>query len=154
MIMHANDASVRTVFAGGIDDLRSALAHMPLHAALAIVGSTQLGRTRRAWWLVDRSIRLLDPAIVVSGGAPGIDTLAKEAAERWDVPTDVRSPEVRRWWSADGKKGFAERNLEIATACTALVRVGWAKSKTYGSGWTRDRAREMGKPTAEFWLEK
>lgn len=145
----------RIVFAGGLAELEAALAHLPKRAKLAIVGSTALDDwNRRAWWLVDRAVRFLDPAVIVSGGAPGVDTLAERAAERWEIPKDIRRPEVQAWWTANGKKGFADRNLEIATVCTALIRVAWVKSATYGSGWTRDRAKDMGKPTATFWLEK
>jgi hypothetical protein len=143
----------RVVWSGNAEALKDALAHIPGGGTLAIVGSTAL-TGERAWSLVRRVVLICAPSRIVSGGAHGIDNLAKLAGDYWGIPVDEKLPEVPRWWSANGKKGFAERNLEIATACTALVRVAWIGSTTYGSGWTRDRAKEMGKPTATFWLER
>jgi hypothetical protein len=52
----------------------------------------------------------------------------------------------------DGPGGFKERNLRIAVACDELVRIVAHGTRTYGSGWTRDRAAAMGKPTKEIVL--
>ena len=40
----------------------------------------------------------------------------------------------------------------IAEDCDELVRIADSCSRTYGSGWTRDRASTLGKPTAEYVL--
>jgi hypothetical protein len=54
--------------------------------------------------------------------------------------------------SFDGP-GFRERDERIAEDCDELVRIADSSSRTYGSGWTRDRARAMGKPTAEYVID-
>ncbi|TMC10549.1 MAG: hypothetical protein E6J41_08020 [Chloroflexi bacterium] len=45
---------------------------------------------------------------------------------------------------------YRERNLRIANDCDELVRIADPRSRTYGSGFTRDRARELGRPTTEY----
>ena len=82
---------------------------------------------------------------MVSGGAPGIDTLAVEIACAMGIATKVHQPKVQRW--ADG---FKPRNIEIARECDKLVRIVRKQSATYGSGWTRDYAAGIGKPTQEY----
>ncbi len=52
---------------------------------------------------------------------------------------------MKRWWD-----GFKPRNIQIATACERLVRIVSTTTKTYGSGWTRDYADNLGKPTEEI----
>ena len=54
-------------------------------------------------------------------------------------------PKERNW-----ERGFKPRNIQIAEACDVLVRIAKKGSKTYGSGWTRDYAASLGKPTEEF----
>jgi hypothetical protein len=49
--------------------------------------------------------------------------------------------------------GYKPRNIDVAEACDFLVRIAARKSKTYGSGWTRDYAAKLGKPCEEFLLE-
>ena len=83
------------------------------------------------------------PELVISGGAAGIDTMAEEVATMLGIPTRIFMPEGRGW------PLYKARNLKIATECDHLWRIVSARTKTYGSGWTRDRAAEMGKPTEE-----
>lgn len=141
------------VFSGDSADLRSLIRHLPRNAKLAVVGSVELDGPwpgEVVWWTID----WLRPTLVVSGGAPGVDSLAARVARNFDVPVDERKPDVPVWFPMNGKRGFSHRNLEIAERCSALVRIVWVGSKTYGSGWTRDRARELGKPVAEIVLAK
>lgn len=114
---------------------------------LAIVGSTSLDGDAEAARIIDEVLDLYRPTVVVSGGAPGIDTMAVRMAQASGISTMEFFPQVRRW---AGAGGFRERNLKIAEACDRLVRIVSAESTTYGSGWTRDRAAELGKPTEEF----
>lgn len=111
---------------------------------LAIVGSLkvrpeQLAEARR---VIEGVLDRKTPDLIVSGGADGIDRLAKVIGEEWGIEVDERKPRVRRW---AGPGGFAERNLEIARRCTRLLCIRSHQSRTYGSGWTADRAEELGK---------
>lgn len=79
---------------------------------------------------------------VVSGGAVGVDSWAAEAAETAGISVKEFIPLNKRW----APHGYQERNLLIAQECDALVRIYCAESRTYGSGWTADRAFDLGKP--------
>ena len=118
---------------------------------LAVVGSTMLVGNSEAYDRILDAFRKYNPDGFTSGGAPGIDSMAEEYARKcFRLPEDrifIFKPTVHRW---DGPGGFKERNLLIAQQCDALVRIVSSKTKTYGSGWTRDRAAEMGKPTEDF----
>lgn len=106
---------------------------------LAIVGSVSLWGNRKASEIIYDAIAYFKPSKVVSGGALGIDTMAELIAkECFDVSVTVYRPSQQSW------PFFKERNLLIAKDCDVLLRVVASTSKTYGSGWTRDRAKEMG----------
>lgn len=121
---------------------------------LIIIGSTSLAGNDTARQAVRQAIRrhFPDPSEigpddeVGSGGAEGVDTMAEE---EWRAYAHKRAvvflPKVKRWTD-----GFRPRNLQMAEWCTHCVRIADKRSKTYGSGWTRDRAREMGKPCEEI----
>jgi hypothetical protein len=125
---------------------------------LAIVGSRELESREEVRALVRHVIAKYrtkvrkngDPDgefIVISGGARGVDSMAEEEARALGVEVRVFKPSIRQWL---GNGGFMHRNEEIARHCTHLVRIASGRSSTYGSGWTRDRAKELGKPTEEF----
>lgn len=116
---------------------------------LAIVGSIKLKDNALAIKIIEEVLDKYKPDQVVSGGAVGIDTMAKEAAEARGIPIDEKLPKNNRW----APNGFADRNFEIAKTCDALIRIPIVGSKTYGSGWCRDRAVDMGKPTEEFLID-
>lgn len=112
---------------------------------LAVVGSVELEGVANVYVLVSRLIDEYQPEAVISGGAPGVDTILAEVARAKGMEPIEHLPKVRRW-----EDGFKPRNLLIAGDCTDLVRIVASTSKTYGSGWTRDRAKDMGKSTREF----
>ncbi len=114
---------------------------------IAIVGSTSLAGNLQAAALIGRLLDLYRPTLVISGGAPGIDTLAEEAALRRGIPVSIHRPRAKGW------PYFKERNLKIAEECDHLIRIAASTSKTYGSGWTRDQARKMGKSTEEHVIQ-
>ena len=113
---------------------------------LAIVGSTRLSdhQEEAARRIIGREIEAREPSAIVSGGADGVDTLAENMGRQYGLPVIVCKPALQRW------EQFKVRNLLIAELCDELVRVVKKDSKTYGSGCTRDRAQEMGKPTEEY----
>lgn len=110
---------------------------------LAIVGSTSLAGNAEAVAVIERVLDQYRPTLVISGGAEGIDTMAAEAAKRRGIEPLIFLPKYRSW------PYYKARNMLIVEACEALVRIVASKSKTYGSGWTRDYAVKLGKPTEE-----
>ena len=115
---------------------------------LCIVGSTSLAGNPEAALIIEQVMDRLQPRKVISGCAPGIDTMTENASKRRGIPFEGFPPAKKRWFD-----GFMPRNLKMAQTCTYLVRIVASNSHTYGSGWTRDRAREMGKPTEEFVIQ-
>lgn len=110
---------------------------------LAVVGSTNIrpdqAETARA--MIHGVLTYYCPQLVISGGAAGVDTIAEREAFILNIPEQIYRPENNRW----EPHGFKERNLKIAMDCTHLLCIRTSQSTTYGSGWTADRAEEMGK---------
>ena len=115
---------------------------------LAIVGSRSLDGHPEAVRLIrevlDRYQARHPVVIVVSGGARGIDRMATAEARRRGLQVVEHRPGGAGW------RHYRDRNLRIARDCDELVRIADPSSQTYGSGWTRDRARELGRPTSEY----
>lgn len=111
---------------------------------LAIVGSISLADNAEAAAIIEKVLDQYQPALVISGGAPGIDTMAEAAAKARGIPTSIHLPRASAW------EFYKARNLKIAMECEHLVRIVSADSSTYGSGWTRDQAKKLGKPTEEY----
>lgn len=121
--------------------------------ALAIVGSVSLdGNAEAAEW-IERALDYFQPLRVVSGGAPGVDTMAAYAARRREIEVTEHKPKAQRWLRGS-PDGFWHRNLLIARDCTRLVCIRADDSQTYGSGWTRDQAKRMRKPTYTVTIRK
>lgn len=82
--------------------------------------------------------------VFISGGAKGVDFAVQDLCKQFDYPFVVFKPRLENW------ECYKERNWSMAYACDVLYRIVSKDSKTYGSGWTRDRAKEMGKPVEEI----
>jgi hypothetical protein len=141
---------------------------------LAVVGSQKIsrGHAETAWVVIEGLIRMWSPDVVISGGATGIDSVAEAVAkglgyvplapdgetparctgcppEKW---LQIFEPEVRQW-DPLGQYGFKARNEDIAKTCDVLVRIVKKDDQTtYGSGWTADRAEELGKDVYRIYL--
>lgn len=118
---------------------------------LAIVGSTSfvnpLGE-RIAKDLIIEVVKAYRARIgwLISGGAQGVDSWAAMTGHALGVSVIEHLPRNKRW----EPEGYKERNETIAQDCTHLLRISCAKSKTYGSGWTADRAQQLGKRVWRF----
>jgi len=133
----------------------------PHDCVLAIVGSRDIPQYV-AESLIRQSVLGHKPRMVISGGARGIDRYAVEIAREMGIATMEFLPSQQTWDAPevgestetfDGTDlritvpgGYKQRNLRIAEACTCLVRIYSPTTKTYGSGFTADRAEELGKP--------
>ncbi len=115
---------------------------------LAIVGSTRLKDNSEALAIIKMVITLNKTTEVVSGGAVGIDTMAAQVAKDRGIPTKIFLPKIKNWAA-----GYKPRNIQIAKYCDKLIRIAIANAKSYGSGWTRDYAAKLNKPTEEYVIE-
>lgn len=98
-------------------------------------------------------LTMVTPDMVISGGAPGVDELAEQEAMTLGIPFRPIRPRGRYpTWDSDG--GYRERNEKVAQECTRLLRIACAESRSYGSGWTADRAEELGKTVERFWIDR
>lgn len=109
---------------------------------LAVVGSVKVNEEQEklAHAVIQGVFLYYVPSLVISGGAEGIDTIAEEEAMLMNLQTRIHLPKEDNW-----HKGYKPRNLEIAGDCTHLLCIRTQQSTTYGSGWTADRAEELGK---------
>jgi hypothetical protein len=117
---------------------------------LAVVGTRVLqcpGDSVNAARRIRVAIEHLCPAVVISGGAVGVDTIAEIVARTMGFCEKqgtlvIRRPKVQRF---RGPGGYRERDAQIAQDCTHLLRLACRQATTYGSGWTADEAQRLGR---------
>lgn len=114
---------------------------------LAIVGSSK-AHEEESLEIIRDYIRNLMPDLIVSGECPkgGVDIYAREEATRQGIAFLIFPPFMLQW---DGESGYKARNRKIVKNCTHLLRINSRRSKTFGSGWTANFARELGKTVFE-----
>lgn len=98
-------------------------------------------------------LKALSPALFISGGAKGVDSIAAQAAAVLEIEPLIFKPSIFKW---AGPGGFEERNRQIAETCDHLIRIVVivpGTERTYGSGWTRDLAVELGKTVEEIIID-
>ena len=122
---------------------------------LAIVGSSVLThlQAENARWLVQCVLDFHQPELVISGGAPGVDTIvanAVYASKRFALKEFL--PEHHSWDGTERLTGFKHRNMQIAAACDYLVCIRNPDSQTYGSGWTANYAETLGKTVRRIYV--
>ena len=115
---------------------------------LAIVGSRSLAARPDALDAVKRVVDRLQPTLIISGGAQGVDAFAEEVAGDLDIAFVEFLPENRRW----EPDGYKARNMKIAKACDYCVNIMDRNTKTFGGRWTRTYAAKIGKTTEEIIL--
>lgn len=86
--------------------------------------------------------------VIISGGARGIDRMAASEARRRGLEVVEHLPDGLSW------RHYRERNRRIAEDCDELVRIADPLSRSYGSGWARDCARRLGRPTFEYTITR
>lgn len=104
---------------------------------LAVVGS----RTWKDWLMVRQEINKF-PCLeteIVSGGAAGVDRMAKDVAER----DNFSYTEFRPDWNKYGKRAGAVRNKQIVDYCDKLIAFWDGQSK--GTKISIDLAEKAGK---------
>lgn len=120
---------------------------MSSNIILAIVGSRSIAseQLRDLGEIVDYALTR-GPDLVISGGAAGVDAFAIRRAEHHGFKTVEFLPTHKRW----EPQGYKERNLEIANVCTHLVCIRSTTSTSNGSGWTANKAEELGRHVEYF----
>lgn len=116
---------------------------------LAIIGSREFIVPNAILYsrnVIQHYLDLFRPSLVVSGGATGIDSLAIDVAEHNKIPFIEYLPASKDW------PGYRARNLQIAEECDIMVCIRCHMATSYGSGWTADRAKEMGKDVRQLWI--
>ena len=82
---------------------------------------------------------------IISGGARGADTLAKQYATEHDIPIKEFIPN----WDAHGKAAGYLRNEQIVEACEELVAFWDGKSR--GTMHSITLAENANKPVYKYW---
>jgi len=106
---------------------------------LGVIGTRVVEDTELVREIVAHYIHKYLPDRVVTGGAPGVDTLAESMARMVGIPVTVHRPRGHRW------SDYRKRNIRIVEECDVLLVIRFKSSRTYGSGWTRDYAVRRGK---------
>jgi O-acetyl-ADP-ribose deacetylase (regulator of RNase III) len=131
---------------------------------LAVVGSVSFAdphALKIARLVILDELLRVEPAVVVSGGAKGIDTLAGRLASELGyhqadgtlvVHYPVRVPNPPPGMSRFEAGGYRARDQLVADDCTCLLRLACRHTSTYGSGWTADEAARQGKPVRQVQL--
>ncbi len=119
---------------------------------LAIVGSRDLAGNKEARRIIREVLDRHKPSLVVSGGAVGVDAMAANEAGRRGIGAKVYWP-CKLDHFHTFRECYQPRNLLIATFSDRLVRIGSRHSRTGGSAWTLNKARELGRPTEEFLID-
>ena len=105
---------------------------------LAIIGSRKCPAIDIASYLT------FMPDVIISGGAIGIDTLARQFAEQNNIPIIEFLPEYHKY----GRKAPLMRNIQIVENCDSVIAF-W-DGKSPGTKFTIDYAKKLGKPVSFF----
>ena len=101
---------------------------------LAIIGSRKCPEIDIASHIEDL------PDVIISGGAIGVDTLARQFAEQNNIPIIELLPEYSKY----GRKAPLMRNIQIVENCDFVIAF-W-DGKSPGTKFTIDYAKKLGKP--------
>lgn len=85
-----------------------------------------------------------DTTEIVSGGARGVDTCARQYAEKNGIPLKLFLPEYEKY----GRGAPLKRNIQIIDYADAVLAF-WDES-SHGTKFVIDKCRENGKPIRVF----
>jgi predicted Rossmann fold nucleotide-binding protein DprA/Smf involved in DNA uptake len=89
-------------------------------------------------------------ALIISGGAKGVDTMAGRWAREHQIPLSEHKPD----WDKFGKGAAFIRNKEIVDECDVLIAFPLANGESHGTENTIATARKQGKKVIVQTLEK
>lgn len=107
----------------------------------AVVGSRLLRNDPRVREIIDDFIDRYEPTLLVSGGAPGVDTMAEYVARQRRLMIEV----IHADWDRLGKGAGYARNGEIANRADHLLAI-MIPGGSSGTKDTIDRALRQHKP--------
>lgn len=117
---------------------------------LAIVGTRMFAAPKGlayASFLVEEEVRSKRWDSFVTGdpeysNREGVDALCMQWCATYDRECRIFAPKTRKW----RPDGFEARNILIAETCDEMLCIRDPGSTTYGSGWTANYCRTLGKP--------
>ena len=116
---------------------------------LAIVGSRDFTDQKKFdECLLEFVVKNGKPSKVISGGARGADTLAKQWAKRNGIEFDDEN--FKPDWKKHGKKAGILRNTDIVNACTDVIA--FPSEKGAGTQDTIRKAKAQNKPVTIIWV--
>ena len=107
----------------------------------AVVGS----RTFNSYNYLKKVLQSLEITAIISGGARGADTLARQYA----LENKIHLTEILPNWNLHGKSAGFKRNIEIVNKCEQLVAFWDGQSK--GTKYSIELAQDKNKPVYIFW---
>jgi len=116
---------------------------------LGIVGTRRFDDYDKFKEIVDNYLEFqgIRPELIVSGGAPGIDSLAEQYAQNKDIPIKIYPAD----WDKYGRRAGPIRNTQIVDACTHLLAL--PDSKSIGTLDTIKKAELKGIRVMKLYLE-
>lgn len=115
---------------------------------LAVVGSRLLEGSHEAKHIIEDWVDMFSPDLVVSGGAPGIDTMAEEVAREKNKMMEVFPAD----WETLGKSAGFQRNTQIAMRADHVLGI-MIPGGTAGTKDTLTKAMKLGKPVTIYTIE-
>jgi predicted Rossmann fold nucleotide-binding protein DprA/Smf involved in DNA uptake len=110
---------------------------------LAVVGS----RSFSNYEFLKKILEFHPCTQIISGGAKGADTLARQFAGEKGIPIKEFLPN----WDKDGKAAGFIRNKQIVNACDELVAFWDGESR--GTAHSIKLAEDAGKPVYKYWQD-
>jgi len=98
---------------------------------------------------MDFNHMLFNELTLVSGGCPkgGVDIFAECVADTLLMRKLIFEPDHNSWEGKKGKRGYKQRNIQIAEECDILYCIDPKERDWSGGRWTMNYAEKLGKET-------